>query len=75
LKGTVSSSPKYANNSNNNTVIITTHPAFRNFVNSLHAPFTKRNYIHSFSKYYLSSPENKGLALDQISEKDAKTIE
>lgn len=75
MKETTSASPTYANNSNNNSVNITTHPAYRNFVNSLHAPFTKRNYTYSLSKYYLSSPENKGLTLDQILEKDVKSIE
>jgi hypothetical protein len=37
-----------------------------NFVKSLSAKYTKRNYTHSFSKYYLSRPENQRLSLDEI---------
>lgn len=58
---------------NNNT--LTSQRAYRNFVNSLHTECTKRNYIHCFSKYYLPRPENKGLTLDQILQKDVKAIE
>ena len=42
----------------------TSHPAYRYFVKSLSAKYTKRNYTHSFSKYYLSKPENQRLSLD-----------
>jgi hypothetical protein len=58
---------------NNN--VWTSHQAYRNFVNSLSAEHTKRNYTHSFSKYYLSKPENQRLSLDEILKKDVKMIE
>jgi hypothetical protein len=46
-----------------------------NFVNSLSAKYTKRNYTHSFSKYYLSRTENQRLSLDEILQKNVKIIE
>jgi integrase len=49
--------------------------AYRNFVNSLSAEHTKRNYTHSFSKYYLSKLENQRLSLDEIFKKNVKIIE
>jgi integrase len=58
---------------NNN--VWTSHPAYRNFINSLSAKYTKRNYTHSFPKYYLSKPENQRLSLDDILKKNVKIIE
>jgi len=58
-----------------NNIVWTSHPAYRNFINSLHVKYTKRNYTHSFSKYYLSRPENQRLSLDEILQKNVKIIE
>ena len=59
----------------NNNIVWTSHLAYCNFVNSLHVKYTKRNYTHSFSKYYLSRPENQRLSLDEILQKNVKIIE
>jgi hypothetical protein len=56
--------------SNNKGDTLVTHPAYRNFVNSLHAHYTKRNYVHYFSKYYLLKHDNQGLTLDEILRND-----
>lgn len=50
-------------------------PAYRNFVNSLKTPATKMLYEYSVKKYYLSTPANKNLSIEQILEKPPKTIE
>ena len=49
--------------SKTNNIVWNSHPARLNFVNSLSAKYTKRNDTHSFSKYYLSRPENQGYHL------------
>jgi|tagenome__1003787_1003787.scaffolds.fasta_scaffold20983234_8 integrase len=63
----------FSSKTNNN--VWTSYPAYRNFINSLSAKYTKRNYTHSFSKYYLSRPENQRLSLDEILQKNVKIIE
>lgn len=50
-------------------------PIYRNFVNSLRSPITKRGYSQSLNKYYLSRPENQNLSLSEIISKNPKTIE
>ena len=48
---------------------------FRNFMNSIRSPITKKSYTQSLNKYYLSRPENINLTLQQIISKNPKTIE
>jgi len=50
-------------------------PIFRNFINSIRSPITKKSYTQSLNKYYLSRPENINLTLKQIIFKTPKTIE
>lgn len=51
------------------------HPAYVNFLGSLHTPRTIELYAHCLSKHYLSRPENRMLTLDQILAKSPKEIE
>ena len=60
-------SKKYADHSSD--------PIFRNFINSIRSPVTKKSYTQSLNKYYLSRPENIHLTLQQIISKNPKTIE
>ena len=50
-------------------------PIFRNFINSIKSPITKKSYTQSLNKYYLSRPENVNLTLQQIISKNPRTIE
>ncbi len=50
-------------------------PIFRNFINSIRSPITKKSYTQSLNRYYLSRPENINLTLHQIISKNPKTIE
>lgn len=50
-------------------------PIFRNFINSIRSPVTKKSYIQSLNKYYLFRPDNINLTLQQIISKNPKTIE
>ncbi len=50
-------------------------PIFRNFINSIRSPITKKQYIQSLNKYYLSRPDNINLSLTEIISKNPKTIE
>ena len=37
--------------------------------------YTKRNYTYSFSKFYLSGKESQRLSIDEMLQKDVKTID
>jgi integrase len=58
----------------NNIELIESHPAFRNFINSLKSPHTKLQYRDILFRYFMI-PVNKNQSIDEILSKDPKVIE